>query len=99
MHILNNNIKEGEFIKNRKRYQELSPQVKDLIEGLLCKDVDKRLKVQEALNHPWISSAADQRISDDSESSNSSLADDQWETRALNNDINLNYQMLGVPWP
>lgn len=39
MNVLNNSIKEGDFVKNRARYQALSPAVKNLIEGLLCKDV------------------------------------------------------------
>ena len=39
MNVLNNSIKEGNFVKSRARYQALSPEVKNLIEGLLCKDV------------------------------------------------------------
>ena len=54
MHLLNNLIREGAFIKLRARYQGLSPLARDLIEGLMCKDVDQRLTVQQAFKHPWL---------------------------------------------
>ena len=54
MHLLNNLIREGSFIKTRARYQGLSPSARDLIEGLMCKDVDQRLTVQQAFKHPWL---------------------------------------------
>lgn len=76
MNVLNNSIKEGNFVKSRARYQALSPEVKNLIEGLLCKDVSKRLKVQEALDHPWITQIASEKISDDSASASGFSSED-----------------------
>ena len=54
MNQLNELIREGNFIKNRERYQALSPLAKDLIEGLMCKDVNQRLTVRQAFEHPWL---------------------------------------------
>ena len=54
MNQLNELIREGNFIKNRERYQALSPLAKDLIEGLMWKDVNQRLTVRQAFEHPWL---------------------------------------------
>lgn len=54
MNQLDGKISEGDFIRNRKRYQALSSLAKDLIEGLMNKDCDNRLTVTQALKHPWL---------------------------------------------
>jgi calcium-dependent protein kinase len=46
-------IKIGKFSKTSKRYLEHSPEVKDLVNSLLERDIDKRLSAKEALEHPW----------------------------------------------
>lgn len=43
MQELNSYIREGNFIKQRKRYLTLSANAKSLIEGLMHKEVGKRL--------------------------------------------------------
>ena len=55
MNVLNQTIKNGEFDKNHPNYQALSALAKNLIEGLINTDAERRLTVQQALNHPWLS--------------------------------------------
>lgn len=45
MSALNEKIRNGDFMKLRPRYKALSAPAKSLIEGLLEKDVEKRLTV------------------------------------------------------
>ena len=45
MHVLNQFIREGKFIENRVRFQQLSSQAKSLIRGLINRDVLKRLTI------------------------------------------------------
>jgi serine/threonine protein kinase len=40
------------------QYKRVSPEAKDLISGLLCVDVETRLTVDQALEHPWVNKAA-----------------------------------------
>jgi calcium-dependent protein kinase len=46
-------IKIGKYNKNDLRFIEHSEEVKDLVNKLLEKNIDKRLSAKEALNHPW----------------------------------------------
>ena len=46
-------IKIGKFNKKCERYLKHSEEVKDLVNKLLEKNVDKRLSAKEALSHPW----------------------------------------------
>ena len=46
-------IKIGKYNKNDSRYVKHSEEVKDLVNKLLEKNIDKRLSAKEALNHPW----------------------------------------------
>ena len=45
MNVINEQIKEAKFIKNRVRYRTLSAKARDLIEGLINKDAAKRLNI------------------------------------------------------
>ena len=47
-------IKWGAYDFNSKEWSGISKEAKNLIEKLLVKDVDKRLTLEAALNHPWI---------------------------------------------
>ena len=49
--ILNEQIKSGLYNQSRPEYYKLSEQAQDLIQGLLEVEVDKRLTVDQALNH------------------------------------------------
>lgn len=48
-------IKEGVFDKSNERYQNASPEVKDLIDRLLEFNPNQRLSALEALHHDWFS--------------------------------------------
>ena len=48
-----NRIKIGKYNKTSKRFLEHSPEVKDLVNCLLERDIEKRLSAKEALEHPW----------------------------------------------
>jgi len=47
-------IKKGEYDTKSPPLDKLSPNALDLLQKLLTIDVEKRINVQEALNHPWI---------------------------------------------
>lgn len=49
--MINEQIKNGLYNQSRPEYYKLSEQAKDLIQGLLEVEVDKRLTVGQALNH------------------------------------------------
>ena len=46
-------IKIGKYNKTSKRFAEHSQEVKDLVNGLLERDSEKRFSAKEALEHPW----------------------------------------------
>ena len=46
-------IKIGKYNKTGKRFAEHSQEVKDLVNGLLERDSEKRFSAKEALEHPW----------------------------------------------
>ena len=46
-------IKIGKYNKNDLRFIEHSEEVKEVVNKLLEKNIDKRLSAKEALNHPW----------------------------------------------
>ena len=46
-------VRIGKYNKSDARFLEHSDEVKDLVNKLLEKDIDKRLSAKEALNHPW----------------------------------------------
>ena len=48
-----NSIKTKEYDENNEKFIQASPEVKDLIKGLLNKDTDERLSAKQALNHQW----------------------------------------------
>ena len=48
-----NHIKIGKYNRTSKRFIEHSPEVKDLVNGLLERDSEKRLSAKDALSHPW----------------------------------------------
>ncbi len=47
-------ILEGNVDLQSPPFDKLSKNCLDLLQRLLCKDIDKRISAQEALNHPWI---------------------------------------------
>ena len=47
-------IKKGEYDIKTPPLDKLSPNALDLLQKLLTVDVNKRINIQEALNHPWI---------------------------------------------
>ena len=49
--MINEQIKNGLYNKSRPEYYKLSEQAKDLIQGLLEVEADKRLTVDQALKH------------------------------------------------
>ena len=49
--MINEQIKNGLYNQSRPEYYKLSEQAKDLIQGLLEVEADKRLTVDQALNH------------------------------------------------
>ena len=48
-----NSIKTKNFDESNQNFVKRSPEVKDLVKGLLIKDKNKRLSAKEALNHKW----------------------------------------------
>ena len=48
-----NSIKTKIYDENDEKIKEYSPEIKNLIKGLLEKDINKRLSAKEALNHIW----------------------------------------------
>ena len=48
-----NSIKTKTLDENNERLLQRSPEVRDLVKGLLEKDTSKRLSAKEALNHKW----------------------------------------------
>jgi calcium-dependent protein kinase len=55
-------IKLGKYNKNTQRFAEHSEEVKDLVNGLLEKNIEKRLSAKEALNHPWFDKYGGRRL-------------------------------------
>lgn len=47
-------ILKGDYIRDLKAYKALDDGVKDLIQGLMTVDFEKRLTVQQAMDHPWV---------------------------------------------
>ena len=55
--LSNNNNYELQYSiinKNPKKIKKISPEARDLLNGLLNKDPTKRLTIDEILNHPWL---------------------------------------------
>jgi len=50
-------IREGKFVFHDNEWKHVSSGAKELIRGLLVVDVDKRLSMQKALEHPWLAAA------------------------------------------
>jgi len=73
---LNAQIKAGSFITERVNYRGLSDSARNLICGLMNKDVLERLTIQQALDHSWLVDADCYRISDNENSVSSASADD-----------------------
>ena len=48
-----NSIKTKEYDENNEKLAQSSPEVRDLIKGLLNKNTEERLSAKQALNHPW----------------------------------------------
>ena len=55
-------IKLGKYNKNTPRFAQHSEEVKDLVNGLLEKNIEKRLSAKEALNHPWFDKYGGRRL-------------------------------------
>ena len=51
LEMINEQIKNGLYNRSRPEYYKLSEQAKDLIQGLLEVEADKRLTVDQALKH------------------------------------------------
>ena len=47
-------IKKGEFDIESPNFDKISPKAKDLLQKLLTVDVNKRINIKDALNHPWL---------------------------------------------
>ena len=73
---LNAQIKAGSFITERVNYRGLSDSARNLICGLMNKDVLERLTIQQALDHSWLVDADCYRISDNENSVSSASGDD-----------------------
>ena len=57
--VSNNNNYELQYSiinKNPKKIEKISDEARDILRGLLNKDPDKRLTIDEILNHPWLKS-------------------------------------------
>ena len=54
--IIMEKIEEGNYDRKNKKLMEFSDEVRDLLNHLLEKDVDKRFSAKQALNHPWFKS-------------------------------------------
>ena len=64
LEIIGNVIK-GDFHFNHEPFQRHSPEAKEFLLRLICKDVNQRFTAEQAVNHPWItqhSSHSDQSI-------------------------------------
>jgi serine/threonine protein kinase len=48
------NVQNGKFNFTNKVWANVSPDAKDLINGLLERDVAKRFSAEQALNHKWM---------------------------------------------
>ena len=55
-------IRIGKYNKNDSRYIQHSEEVKDLVNKLLEKNIEKRLSAKEALNHPWFDKYGGRRL-------------------------------------
>ena len=55
-------IKIGKYNTNDSRFQKHSDEVKDLVNKLLEKDIEKRLSAKAALNHPWFEKFGGRRL-------------------------------------
>jgi len=53
----------GKYNKNDLRFVEHSEEVKDLVNKLLEKNIEKRLSAKEALNHPWFEKYGGRKLS------------------------------------
>jgi serine/threonine protein kinase len=47
-------IKKGEFEFHKAYWEHISEDAKDLISKMLTLDVNKRITIDEALNHSWV---------------------------------------------
>ena len=46
-------VREGKYDIEGPEWDDISPEAKDLIKGLLTKSIDRRLSAEQALNHGW----------------------------------------------
>lgn len=53
-HLTCQRIRQGDYQFHHEYWDGISPDAKKLIRGLLTRDPDKRLTVEEALSHPWM---------------------------------------------
>jgi len=51
--VILNKVRKGVWDFTQPIWEEISSEAKDLIKGLIEKDVDKRLSAIQALDHPW----------------------------------------------
>mmetsp|Transcript_25516 Transcript_25516/g.87414 ORF Transcript_25516/g.87414 Transcript_25516/m.87414 type:complete len:481 (-) Transcript_25516:147-1589(-) len=56
--LLFRRIMDGEYHLDTAEWSGISKEVKDLVANLMCVDVNKRLTVQKALQHPWMTAKA-----------------------------------------
>ena len=47
-------IIKGEYPRPEHRWQKISPDGTNLLEGMLCVSPEKRLTIQEVIKHPWL---------------------------------------------
>ena len=47
------NILKGSYGKQGKVYESIPEEAKDLIQGLMTVDLEKRLTIEQAITHPW----------------------------------------------
>ena len=52
--IKNMALKQSIMFSEPKKIEKISPKAKDLLHGLLNKDPNKRLTIEQILNHPWL---------------------------------------------
>ncbi|OMJ68268.1 hypothetical protein SteCoe_34334 [Stentor coeruleus] len=62
--VIFSKITRGVFNFSSKLWTDISKEAKDLIQKMLCKDVEKRLSAVEAWNHPWVQTRAKKLIED-----------------------------------
>lgn len=62
--VIFSKITRGVFNFSSKVWGNISKEAKDLIQKMLCKDMEKRLSAMEAWNHPWVQTRAKGLVED-----------------------------------